>query len=350
MRFASRCLLCELELEPIVEGPLAGYQTHPVSQFCLVRFTDNWGIAVDDPIPAELDDSLRPDSIEMDIKLFPFVDEVLKTIFEKRNLPRLGGQSTGKGWSSFALWQRCPFAWKRRYLDNARPREIIAIESPALAIGTIIHTFLAIYYTNIIDPTYPLTVEECRRELLAEADPKFVNEGYHVFYAYVLHYQNEVIVPLAIELDLKHPRTRESCRFDLIAFFPETIGPWVAGTYIIEHKSSGRFDNDTLEGWANDGEVLGQVMLWQELGLDKRYGPLKGVIVNLLGKQKEAQFHRTLVAPQSWQMNGHKEDLRKWDGLIQLAKSSNSFPRARNNCINRYGRCGHWTECATEEH
>lgn len=353
MRFTTACLLCDTELEPQLEGDYLGYQKHPVSEFCLVRWADNFGVCVSndvDWIPPVLPGSdPAPDAFETSLQMFPFVDQVLERIFERRGIPRLGGMSSGKGWSSFALFQRCPHAWRRRYIDNAKPRMFITVESPALAVGSIIHAFLAVFYTKIIQPDYPLTVEELRRELHAEANPKLVDEGYRVFYAYAVYYQHEQVIPLAIELDLRHPRTHESCRYDLIAFLREGMGPWPPGTYVFEHKSSSRFDQDFLEGWANDGEVLGQIMLWNDLGLDNRYGPLQGVIMNLLGKQKEPQFHRTLVAPESWMMDSHREDLRQWDGLIQLARGLNRFPHSRNNCINRYGRCGHWEECATEK-
>jgi len=222
------------------------------------------------------------------------------------------------------------------------------IEAPALAIGTLIHTFLAVYYIRMIEPNYPLDPETIYEVARRFANPELVDEAWRVFNAYRLYYKIEVIQPLAVEYDLKDPRTGESCRFDLIAFFPETIGDRRSGTYVLEHKSTSRFDADTLEGWVNDGEVIGQVDLWKRLGLDLRFGPLRGVIVNLLGKHKDPQFHRTIVAPESWQIEAHRSDLRKWGGLIQLAVSTNSFPRARNGCIGRYGRCDYWEHCAGE--
>jgi len=121
------------------------------------------------------------------------------------------------------------------------------------------------------------------------------------------------------------------------------------GTYVFEHKTAGRFDMDTIDGWANDGEILGEIALWKRLGLDKRFGELRGVVVNIIGKQKEPKFHRTIVAPSSLQLASHLDDLRRWDGLIQLSRSTNNFPHARSNCIGRYGRCDHWDHCVTNE-
>ena len=335
----STCLLCDAPLEALLDGR----QKHPEVDDCEVRLTDAWGV----PIIVPLDEVVHEPPEPIEFKTYPFVDEVLAEIFAKADLPRLGGQSTGRGWSSISTFQRCPHLWKQKYLKEKKPW--VLIESPSLAIGTLIHVFLAVHYSRMADPEYFLTPEVIYDACKLYANPEFVEEAWRVFTAYRMYYSLEAIQPLAIEYDLKDPRTGESCRFDLIAFFSETVAGRAAGTYVIEHKSASRFDSDTLEGWVNDGEVIGQVALWKRLGLDLRFGKLQGVIVNLLGKHKVPQFHRTLVAPESWQIDGHLDDLRRWEGLINLSKSTNSFPRSRGGCINRYGRCGWFDQCATGE-
>ncbi len=342
----SHCLLCNRSLEPM---PGTDYQQHPTAEDCLVKICDRFGIAIDcdvaEPLSLEVPADEPPEDFE--IQIFPFVEDVLVEIFEARSLKRLGGVSSGRGWSSISVYQRCPYAFKRRYLEPFQDRPFIITEPAARAIGTLIHVFLAVYYTRMIDQSYPLTPQVVRDELLLKANPDLVHEGWRVFTAYALYRQNDIIQPLAIEYDLRDPRTGESCRYDLIAFLPENQGELLAGTYVYEHKSTDRFDDNSLNGWSNDGECLGQVMLWERLGLDNRFGPLKGLIVNLLGKQKECKFHRTLVAPQSWQTKQHKNDLKRWEGLIQLSTSMNQFPRSRGNCINRFGKCDYYDFCSS---
>lgn len=343
---STTCLLCGVALEPLENGR----QRHPDVNDCEVRLTDAWGVAVeaqpDDP-EGGLAIEATDDDGGIEIKQYPFVDEVLAEIYAKSGVPRLGGMSTGRGWSSVSLFQRCPFAWNRRFRQQRQPW--ILMESPSLAIGTMIHTFLASHYMMMIDPAYPLEPEAIYEVSRRFANPEFVEEAWRVFSAYRLYYQLEVIQPLAIEHNLVDPRTGESCRYDLIAYFPEDAADCRAGTYVLEHKSSSRFDQDTTGGWVNDGEVIGQVALWKRLGLDLRFGKLQGVIINLLGKHKVPQFQRILVSPDSWQIEAHLDDLKRWEGLIQLACSSNSFPRARSGCINRYGRCSYFDECAGGE-
>lgn len=341
--FKTTCLLCDAPLEPLEDGR----QGHPEAADCLVRLTDAWGVAVDEPAFAEGSGPIVASPMQFDLAFFPFVDDVLMEIFDAAGLPRLGGQSSGHGWSRFSTFQRCPYAYKKRYVTKERPTFLV--ESPSLAIGSLVHTFLAVHYIRMMDASYPLTPEQIYDQAVRKANPQFVEDSWRVFTAYRIFYIHEVVQPLAIEHDLRDPRTGESCRYDGVFFYPESIAGRPAGTYIAEHKSCSRFDGDTLEGWVNDGEVIGEVALWKKLGLDHRFGKLQGVIVNLLGKQKAPQFHRAWISPESWQIEGHLDDLRRHDGLIQLARSTNSFPRSRAGCISRYGRCDYFDHCATGE-
>lgn len=340
------CILCLRKLKPIAEVP--GYQKHPAVDDCLATIADAWGVPVEGLPDSE--PTADPEAF-IDMRQFPFVDDVLAEFFGGHGLPRLGGQSTGRGWSNFSLFQRCPYLWAARYYPVVvqERRVLLGYEAPPLAIGTMIHVFLALYYAALRpeSPYSRITPTQCYEALMAKANPEYVQEAWRVFTAYRLYYQGEEILPLAIEHDLVDPRTGESCRFDMIAFFEQAVHGRPPGTYVIEHKSTSVFSQDNLDGWANDGEILGQVALWKRLGLDKRFGELQGVIVNILGKQKEPRFHRTIVAPTSFLIDQHLEDLRQWEGLIQHACATRIFPRARANCIHRHGRCDMWEHCVT---
>lgn len=305
---------------------------------CDVQVTDAWGV----PIVEEPKVEEPPEVI--DVRIYPFADEVVSEIFADVGLTRLGGVSTGRGWSSISTFQRCPLAWKLKYVEQKRPW--ILVESPSLAIGSLIHTFLAVHYMHMIDDKYPLTPQDVYDRVKLKANPTFTAEAWRVFSAYLMFYANDGFQPLAVEHDLKDPRTGDSCRYDLIAYFNDSISGRPSGTYVIEHKSVSAFSTDNLEGWICDGEVIGQIALWKKLGLDLRFGKLQGVLVNLLGKQKDPQFHRTYVAPSAWQVDAHLDDLRRWEGLIQLSLAMGNFPRARQGCLSRYGRCTYFDFCA----
>lgn len=346
----SVCLLCDRPLKPF--SPWR--QRHPAANDCNVRITDAWGIAVDEaPVQVRTIEPEVPLDTgflsELNLDVFPPVDEVFKKVFRDHGVDRLGGISSGHGWSMFSSFQLCNKKFELSYLRKRQP-SVVHIEPEARAIGTIIHTYLAVYYMQMINPDYPLTPESIHDAAMQLGNPKLLLEGWRCFNGYQLWYRGEKIIPLGVEYGLRDPRNNESCRYDLIAYFPETVGDRLPGTYVIEHKSAGRFDATTLDGWRNDGEVLGQIMLWKRLGLDKRFGPLRGVMVNIIGKQvKEQKFHRTIVPPDIFMVNQHTEDLKIWEARIQTAVATNSFPRSRANCISRYGFCDHYSFCAGED-
>ncbi len=354
------CFLCGTELTPIPKTP--GNQIHPTSDTCLVQFTDRFGIAVDGryvqtiPEPEE-SSAVEDDPDIIDLNRWPRTDVVLTEAFARLDLPRLGGQSTGRGWTSIALFQKCPHAWKRRYEmaadAAARGTTLVLPESEGLAVGSLCHTYAALHYANRIGghPYQHIKAEQIHEYCLGHGNPAFTAEAWRVWTGYKLHYMHadEAMIPLAVEHDLRDPRTNESCRYDLIAFFPDDAIGRPAGTYIVEHKFVKIFDRGTLEGWPNDGEVLGQVYAWRNLKLDLRFGELQGVLMNIVGKQKNQQFYRLVVAPSSWQLDEHGKDLKNWEGLIQLARGSRNFPRARNSCVSKFGLCELFEECATGE-
>jgi hypothetical protein len=118
---------------------------------------------------------------------------------------------------------------------------------------------------------------------------------------------------------------------------------------IITHNTASRFTADLLEGWHNDGEILGQIMVWKQAKLDKKYGKLRGTIVNIVGKQKIPQFQRIIVPAQAWHVSGHDDDLRVWAAYQEMCRATNTWPKARNNCVHRYGMCSLFQHCSTNE-
>jgi hypothetical protein len=355
------CLLCK---RPLAETTLPYLLIHDEADDCLVRVTDTYGVSVDHKWEVvgddifyrdQRDEGSAPEPVDDDdavvIAQFYPIDEALVRVFKEQGLERLGGRSTGSGWSNISLFQKCPYAWKRRYLEPLVVENFgLHVEIDALAIGSLVHAYLAVHYLRMIVPNYPLTPEDINQRVREwGCNPFIFSEAWRVFTAYRIYYQHDKIVPFEIEFDLRDPRNNDSCRFDMIAYLPEDRPGMLAGTWAFEHKTAAKFDVNTLEGWHGNGEILGQVMLWERLGLDRRYGPLRGVVANLLGKQKSPEFHRTIVAPTSFTVKQHADDLKRWNGAIAVAKATNNFPHSRNNCIHGYMRCDLWSHCNSGE-
>jgi hypothetical protein len=286
---------------------------------------------VDGLIDLSPDPTLRP------------LDEVLVEVFTKYGMPRLGGAS-GRGWSTHAAFQRCPLLYKLRMSGTALRRTGPGNEN--LEIGSAFHTLAALHYTWMIQDQLKLTPEVLREELLdAKINIKVIMEAWRLYEAYSMHYNVDCLYPLAIE-EWANDYEDNTCRYDLVARVDEPQAGIVPGTWIVEHKTASRFDDATLDGWRNDGEVLGQIMIWKRANLDEIYGELRGVIVNITGKQKIPQFHRTIVPVQAWHVPEHAQDLKVWSALRQMCEVTDTWPRSRVNCVSRFGKCEMFDVCA----
>ena len=146
------CLLCHREL---VASTTPEFFIHDEDEYCLVRVADRFGVSLDDDYEVSGDEIFPKHASEtaddfddgaIEIQQFHQTESALLQIFTERGIPRLGGISSGSGWSNVSTFQKCPYAWKRRYLDkNEQPINFGIVTEPlALAIGTLTHAYLAI--------------------------------------------------------------------------------------------------------------------------------------------------------------------------------------------------------------
>lgn len=292
-------------------------------------------------------------------QLFTPVDEALNDIFDRAGVPRLGGTSGIEGWSSISEYQRCPYSWARSYLPSFSPPTNPAVVSLrntySLDTGSICHALLAIYYQRMLTPTgYPLTPKGTYEALRARSvDNRVLEEGWRLFSAYCLYYKNDTLRPLWPERLFISPTSRRSCRVDLGVIETNGNHGHPAGLYLMDHKTAQRFDDSTLTGWYNDGGTIQQFDIFQECWEHdpelQKLGPVQGVIINLIGRQKEPDLHRVYVHPDPFQIEAHRQEVVYWQAHRNLARASMTFPRARAGCTTRYGKCAHWDHCLTGE-
>lgn len=281
-------------------------------------------------------------SMAPDPNIRPF-EEAMNEIFAHFKMEKMGGAS-GRGWSSHATFQRCPYLFKLTYLEGQR-----GAPSAALTTGSAFHTFLALHYTWMLDENLQLTPYVAKDMLLSlGADAKAVIEAFRLYEAYADKYQSDYLTPLAME-DWAQDPDGNTCRYDLIAEVSEAQPGIVPGVYIVEHKTAARFTADALEGWRNDGEILGQIMIWKRAKLDKKYGKLRGTIVNIVGKQKVIQFHRVIIPAQRWHVQQHMEDLKMSTALQQMYAATDRWPKFRANCVTKFGLCSFFDHCAENQ-
>lgn len=361
-RTKKRCLLCGATLQAT---SVSNLWQHPESETCKVTLADDDGVCADDAYFLAQDGNIWERDVKEDgdaaaaaafdgtgelvslSSAFVPCDQALEIIFSNAGVPRLGGASGDRGWSSVSTFQRCPYLWKRRYMTVQPPA--LGPGPAALEIGGLVHTFLALHYMQVIDTAYPLSPVRCRDSLLAAmVTPDHVHEAWRLYEAYFAYYAHDDFVPLAVEYHLVDPVTKRSCRYDLICRLDKAQAGLLPGTYLMDHKTLSRFDQNALLQWKNDGELIGQWELYEKLHLEKRFGPLQGMCANLIGKQKDPKFERAWIRPSDALIRDHKKSLAVWSARIDLAKATGDFPRARANCISKHGRCDQADHCTQE--
>lgn len=293
------------------------------------------------------------DSDVVQIQTFRSVDDAMAEFWQERNLAKLGGPS-GRGWSLYSCLQRCPYAYARLYggMVSAEEQMMAGAKrrtASALEVGTVFHLLVAIYYQLLRDPSSPYAqidrTDLCQWLVNAGCSGADVSEAERLADAYILHYDaDDYLEPLAVEEIAVAPKGR-SCRFDVVA----RVGagaPVLPGIWLVEHKTTSRMDIAATEGWLNDGEIIGQQLIWRECDLDAVYGPLLGTIVNLVTKTKVPALHRLFVPLQEAQLAQHASDLDYWEAQRQLYHAHGRFPRARQGCIVHNRLCELFYECA----
>lgn len=289
-------------------------------------------------LPAEAIEVWSPDG---DVENCLPLNIAIKKVFESRNLPVLGGES-GKGWSRMSSLQKCPRLYQLRY-GKGVVRDDTADVPEALAVGSLFHILLALFYMSGINSEYRITPEVFHAAYEGPSAPMLT--AWRIFQAYTLRYEDDALSPLVVEHWAHDRRLGFSCRFDLIAQLVEPPAPGLpAGTYIVEHKSAARLSADT-ELWFHDGEVIGQVLLYERLNLAKKFGPLQGSIVNVTSKEPNPKFQRIFVNVSPQRLKDAEEEIRAWNRQQKLYERRDYYPKARGSCFGRYGRCEQYYTC-----
>lgn len=295
-----------------------------------------------------MSDETEADWVSLDLTDGKSMNKALDAVFEQLGLPPSFTGATAAGWSRLSTLQKCPYLFKKTFVDPPKEGHGV-VEAHPLRVGSCLHALLALRDDNRIQPPGGcddvVTVDMLYQALLDHPLTPLdaLNEAWRLYNAYDAQYETDYLEPLAVE----YPGDAHglSCRFDIIAHIQADVLGYPKGTFIIERKSTSKFDLASLEGWRNDGEVLGQMYVYREAGLEERFGPLQGVIIDLIGKQKVPQFRRILLPVQVWQIDAHARDVGKWRALEQLYHASDMWPRSRASCVHRYGLCNLFTHC-----
>lgn len=269
------------------------------------------------------------------------MDQAIDEVFKKLGLPKLGGQSED-GWSKNSDFLRCKYRYFLRYEAGLPPRE--GSKDPNLEVGSLVHVGLAVHYASQLPegapgyhPAWPSPLDFIDQVEASGVELGHVVKARQLLYAYWEHYNPDPIEPLAIEVQAGVPGVHTS-RFDMVA--RRTDGIWIT-----EHKSSYRETEETIEGWYLDGEIVGEVYSWQLSGLDKVYGPLAGVLINLLFKTNPPKFRRLEVPISREVVEWYARDRAHWSSVRDHYRKIGYWPRELTGCFNYNRFCDFRAHC-----
>jgi hypothetical protein len=276
------------------------------------------------------------------------MDLAMIEAFARWNCEPLGVGSSADGWSKMAEFQRCPYRYWLRHeagaIYSAGP------EPAPLQIGGLWHAAVACHYCRMLEkgmpgwratPPPPIDFIDAVEE--AGAELAYVEEARRMFYGYQEHHGvNDPLRPLAIEMGAGIQGVHTS-RFDMVAS-EERLG----GIWIVEHKTAFAETAEVIEGWYLDGEIIGECYSWRLSGLDKVFGPLMGVIVNLGIKARPPTFRRLEVPIPESVMQDYIRDRAHWGAVREHYRKIGYWPRKLQGCKGPMGKddlCAYRLHC-----
>jgi len=121
----------------------------------------------------------------------------------------------------------------------------------------------------------------------------------------------------------------------------------LGGPCIMEIKTASRRTADLLDGYRMDPQFLGQQYCWKNSKYYKKYGALRGFIVDLCVKGQVVQVTRESVPVDVKLLRPWAKEKRYRYSQILTCEASGYWPRRRTNCVMYGKRCGLSEHCST---
>lgn len=302
------------------------------------------------------------------------------------NLPLMGGPS-GRGYSWYKMWFQCPhkfFSLREKFGAEPHPPEYLQLG----ALYHVLHAldyapqmgFSALFKKGLVRSDLLRSGEEAtavqvregavqrlimaltRRAGMATVQKKpalgpaasIIQDATRLWKYHANYYDAEDLEPLAIEWYAEHPARAHdggplyTCRYDLIGRIGQNdpMGLLPGSIIVRELKTSKWLYESVKDGWTLDGEVLGQLWLWRASGCEERFGPLAGVVVDIVTKGKTPAFHRKLVSIDSPPVERYARWIRIADAEMAQAKATGVVKQNFAACwSDRFGPCPLTGEC-----
>jgi len=282
-----------------------------------------------DQIPLSGSDELNYANMELDVQRERLDDLLIR-------FGRKGGP-TEHGWH---VWEPAFHCWLD-FFDSRRKRSRQR-ETKALAIGTLVHEFLAMRYSSekVLGLVNFLNQHGWEAEV---SEALRLYNAYDAFYAPGDGLSSNKCKVVMVEQEMGRDRTPwglpYTCRADLVCEAPN-------GYWIVDHKTSSSLTYEFTEGWRTDPAILG--LLWCARGQSRDFFPkdlpIVGCVINGVIKTKVPQFQRITFSiddriVQAW------VDMMVYKFRVEMSIAELKPVPNLKGCFGRYGRCRIYGEC-----
>ena len=260
---------------------------------------------------------------------------------------RIGGP-TEFGWHTHEPSFRC---WREHHFNASEPTAGRTLGSQfALAVGTIVHEFLAAYYQSFITaktftPSGEKGPEALYELLCTNGYTDEANEARRLYEAYRSKYDGkdsylaEDVKIIAIEhrvlrtFPWGQPYT---ARADMVLKLPD-------GYWLVDHKTTAARTTEFVEGWQVEPGIIGLVWACQE-----EFKPIRGVSINGVIKTKVPDFDRFMYAMDERMLADFVSMLRYKaveEGVARLAGYPPNFAACFRKMGPHVGKCRFFSRC-----
>lgn len=265
-------------------------------------------------------------------------------------VPIVGAPKEGPsiaGYHKIVDFLRCPQEFKYRHTLGITPNG--KDDKLALAIGVLTHVGRAHWFAS----QFKARVEECQeaiRQYVQTSAGKYKidaeREACRLIAAYVEHWRAQPL-PLcrAVEYEIGPAPLKEgdpfyayrTARLDDLSNYPDALNKLCIGDL--------KTTSDTIAGVVNEYRQHGQFILYSILYKMAKegqalFGPIAGMMVDIMTKEAVPKFHRELITVTPFQEHWFTASMQGWLKAASQVTASTPVPRNVTQCSRAVSRRG----------
>jgi hypothetical protein len=292
----------------------------------------------------------------------PQVGDLLAAAGLEDEIGGLGGSI--RGWSALSLPARC---WRLAYyrlISGLRSKRA----SDAIDVGILYHACMATHFaTGGKDTFKPLLavqdgIPEIAKTVRRMIEARMARCGHEDARLWdVRAIEQEVVayvegVPTSGKYAGQKICAPMSSKFDAVIAKREPNGPYApagpvsSGVWIVDWKTTGRLSRDKISGFGMSPQLMLMVANWKLAGLDAVYGPLNGMIIEVITSTKDVAIERLEIVVEDRDAERFKDYITPWALELESMLAADErddvelWPMNFANCLTPY-TCTYFDLC-----